>query len=144
VLAGWCRAVLVAEATFKSGSLITARLALDLGRDVLAVPGPVTSRSSEGTNELIARGARLVRGLPDVVGELLPEEVARLVLPREEGAPPGPTDPLLAGLAPGEAVPLEALAERSGLAPGALLARLVRLESEGRVRALAGGLWSPA
>lgn len=69
IISGLCLGVVVAEAPEKSGSLITAGLALDQGRDVYAVPGSVDSPASAGCNELIARGAKLVRDARDVLEE---------------------------------------------------------------------------
>ena len=141
ILAGWARAVLVVEATFKSGSLITARLALDMNRDVLAVPGPITSRLSEGTNELLARGARVLRGIPDVLAELRPDEQLLLAEPGASQEPADPADEVLAALPPGEARGVDEMAAATGLGAGALLARLITLEAAGHVAALHGGLW---
>lgn len=70
VISGLALACVVVEASRKSGALITARLALDQGREVLAVPGPVTSDLSQGTNYLIKQGAKLVETSEDVVSEL--------------------------------------------------------------------------
>ncbi|HRD01525.1 MAG TPA: DNA-processing protein DprA [Candidatus Saccharicenans sp.] len=70
VLSGLSLACLVVEAGAKSGALITARLALDQGREVMAVPGPVTSELSRGTNLLIKHGAKLVESAEDIVSEL--------------------------------------------------------------------------
>lgn len=135
ILAGWTRAVLVTEASLQSGSLITARLALEDGRDVLAVPGPITSPLSEGTNALIADGARLVQGLADVLDELgICTEQART-------RAAGPEDPVLAVLPRGEAIGLDDLAGTAGLEAGELLARLTGLEARGLVMGLPGGLW---
>ena len=136
ILAAWAPAVLVTEATERSGSLITARLALEAGRDVLAVPGPITSALSGGTNRLIADGARLVSGAGDVLDEL--------------GLAPEPDacddeadddDPLLGALPRGESVPLDTLAAATSIPAGDLLARLIQLEAQGRVQALPGGSW---
>jgi DNA processing protein len=72
VIAGLCSGVVVVEASRRSGSLITARLANDFGRDVFAVPGSVFSQTSLGTHELLRDGAILCRGAEDVLAELFP------------------------------------------------------------------------
>jgi len=72
VIAGLALGTVVVEAAERSGALITARLAGELGREVYAVPGNVSSAVSEGTNRLIQDGAKLVRGWEDVVAELAP------------------------------------------------------------------------
>jgi DNA processing protein len=72
IIAGISSGVVVVEASRRSGSLITARLAADFGRDVFAVPGSVFSETSAGTHELLRDGAILCRGVEDVFVELFP------------------------------------------------------------------------
>jgi DNA processing protein len=70
IVSGLSLGVLVTEAGVKSGSLITARLAVEQGREVFAVPGPIDSPYSEGTKELVNLGAKLVSTIRDIVDEL--------------------------------------------------------------------------
>lgn len=70
IIAGLARAVVIVEGTATSGSLITCRHALELGREVFAVPGPVTSPLTEASHQLIREGARLVRGAADLLADL--------------------------------------------------------------------------
>ena len=134
VIAGWVRGVVVVEAAAKSGALVTARCALDEGREVMAVPGHPSQPSAEGTNALLRDGAALVRGAADVAAEL------GLVMPVTEAAAGG-ADDLLAALRPDVPAGLDELQARSGRSPGELLARLAELELECRVRRLPGGLF---
>lgn len=143
LLAGWGNGVLIVEASFKSGSLITARLALEQNRDVFAVPGPVTSQLSEGTNDLLASGAVVLRGARDVVTGLRIDEqdlmLEGLVTSPPSAAPEA--DQVVAAMPEGRACSVDEMIESTGLGVGALLARLVALEATGRVQSLAGGLW---
>lgn len=71
IVSGLCLGVVVTEAAKNSGSMITARLAVEQGREVFAVPGPIDSLYSEGTKELINLGAKLVTNVSDIVDELV-------------------------------------------------------------------------
>ena len=134
ILAGLSRAVVVVEAAEKSGALVTARLALDAGREVLAVPGHPMDAWAAGTNALIKDGAGLVRDAADVLAEV---GLARQPVPR---AVP-PEDPLLRALPADEPVTLEELARKVATPLPTLLGRLTELELEGRIARLPGPLY---
>jgi len=135
IISGLSRAIVVVEANEKSGSLITARCALEQGRDVLAVPGNVLTGRNRGAHALLRDGAKIVESADDILEELgLCERTAGRM--SASGAPP---DPVLACLAPGEPCDLDAIAERSGLGTSALLPRLFELELQGAVARVGGG-----
>ena len=145
-IAGLALGVVVVEAAERSGALITASLAGDLGREVFAVPGRITSAASAGTNGLIQDGAKLVTGWQDVVSEL-PERWRRAVREAPAGEAVSAPDAasvegrVLALLAPDEARHIEALIARGGLDPARAGAALVSLELGGWAKQLAGQRW---
>jgi DNA processing protein len=136
IISGLSRGVLVVEAALNSGSLITARQALEQGREVMAIPGSIHSPLSKGSHALIKQGAKLVESAQDIL-----EELAWPVMPGTNIAS-GPvavkTEPLLQHLGH-DPVSIDLLAERSGLTVDALSAKLLTLELEGRVAQLPGG-----
>ena len=147
IIAGLAQGVLVVEAAARSGSLITARLALDQGREVWAVPGRVTDPACGGTLRLLKEGAGLVRDAADVLAELRPDLLAALARriggDRPAAAPEGPPDDpaarkVLAALAPDEPVHRDTLQARTALDASRLAAALLALELAGRVRQLPG------
>lgn len=138
ILAGLAFGVLVVEATERSGSLVTARFALETGREVFAVPHNLTSRTGVGPNLLIQKGAKLVLRVSDILEEL-PEE-ARNRLKRETPSrsgysPPPPLSPearrILALLRPDGPSTVDELCAGSGLSPGDLLPVLLELQLGG-------------
>jgi DNA processing protein len=133
IIVGCSRAVVVVEAGVRSGALTTARLALESGRDVMAVPGHPAYAGARGSNGLIRDGAPLVNDAADVLSELGMETTKRCARSRREER-----DPLLDLLAPGVPLTIDELGERVALNPPALLARLTELEMERKVRRLPG------
>ena len=132
IISGLSRAIVVIEAGEKSGSLITARCALEQGRDVLAVPGNVLSGRNRGAHALLRDGAKIVESADDILEELG-------LSARPAAAAAAPADPVLASLPAGEACDLDTIAERTGLHSSKLLPRLFDLELQGYVRRAGGG-----
>ena len=136
IIAGLTRGTLVVEAALRSGSLITARLASEAGRDVFAVPGSIQSPQSRGCHALIKQGAKLVETALDILEELQLPGAAATAAPQT--APVAQTgDSLLAALG-FDPVTLDALAARTGHPVAELNVRLLDLELEGHVARLPG------
>jgi DNA processing protein len=136
IISGLSRAIVVIEAGEKSGSLITARCALEQGREVLAVPGNVLSGRSRGAHALLRDGAKIVESADDILEELGMSVAGR---PKTGDRAASIQDPILACLTPGEPSDLDAIAERSGLTTARLLPRLFELELQGVVARIGGG-----
>ncbi len=148
LISGLTLGTLVVEATAHSGSLHTARHALEQGREVFAVPGRIDAPNSRGTNGLIKHGAKLVEEVEDIMAEF-PEAVRHAVTQRRSqiSAPPPPTSPapdldpdeahVLALLSP-EETHIDALIAASQLPPQVVASILVTLELRGCVRQLPG------
>lgn len=143
LISGLALGCLVVEAALESGSLTTARAALDQGREVFAIPGSIHSPLSKGCHALIKAGAKLVESADDVLSELS-ALLPRGALQRPPPSAPEPDaaldSPLLA-LMGDDPVDLEALRARSGWPAERISAELLRLELAGRVETLAGGLF---
>lgn len=143
VISGLALGVVVVEATRRSGSLITARLALEQNREVMAVPGNITSALSSGTNWLIKTGAKLVETWEDVVEELPPPLRERLLALKDEGraAPPelSPEEKeIFDGLKTDALTPIDEIVNTADVSVSEVLARLLSLELKGLVRQAPG------
>jgi DNA processing protein len=136
IISGLSRAVVVIEAGDKSGSLITARLALEQGREVLAVPGNVLTGRNRGGHGLLRDGAKIVESADDILEELGMARPASAAERRRGGRT---SDPVLDCMTAGEPSDLDAIAERTGLAPTRLLPRLFELELQGAIARVGGG-----
>jgi DNA processing protein len=152
IIAGMSLGVVVVEGRRDGGAMITARLAMESGREVFAIPGPAYSVASEGPHALICDGARLITGAGDVIEEL------GLLRPPPSGTPTGPSGPTeltganLEPLNPDEAAVLRALGHQPelldkvasvcGRPAAAVAAVLARLEVDGLVLRHAGGRFS--
>ncbi len=147
LMSGLARGVLVVEAASRSGSLITARLAGEQGREVMAVPGSIHNALARGCHRLIKDGAALIETIDDVLAALGVSGLASTVIPAPETNDSakitnGPLDSdeeiLLNALGFGPAG-LDRLVERTGMAASTVISKLQLLELEGRVESLAGG-----
>jgi DNA processing protein len=137
IISGLSRGTLVVEAALKSGSLITARMATDQGRDVFAIPGSIHATQSRGCHALIKQGAKLVESAEDVLEELHIGAQASGVRALAE-APPDTALVQALGLEP---CSLDALQARTGQNTASLQAELMALELDGHVVRMPGGLF---
>ncbi len=146
IIAGLTRGTLVVEAALRSGSLITARLAVEQGKEVFAIPGSIHSPQSRGGHSLIRQGAKLVESVQDILEELRFDGAAASSV-SGDGVDDGDfedddIDPsgLLRHLG-FDPVSLDALCARTGFSAAELQVRLLELELDGRVARLPGGLF---
>ncbi|HEX6202591.1 MAG TPA: DNA-processing protein DprA, partial [Thermoanaerobaculia bacterium] len=153
IIAALGRGTLVVQAAERSGSLVTARHALDLGRDVLAVPGSIFDRRSRGTHALLVDGASPATSPRDVLDVLFGPSQSDLLLAdagggrgavADVGRPAGVSGRVLAALPVGREVGVEELAAGLGLGIDRALSALLELELGGWVRRHAGAAYSRA
>src|SRR3954469_1724574 len=138
LISGLGRGCLVVEAAVASGSLITARAAADQGRDVFAIPGSIHSPLSKGCHALIKAGAKLVESADDVLSELSGFQPSGYAHTAQSSS--APSTGLLAVMGH-DPVDVDSLCARAGLTAEQVAAELLRLELDGRVAALPGGLY---
>jgi DNA processing protein len=142
IIAGLGLGCLVVEAAQRSGSLITARLAAESGREVFAIPGSIHSPLSRGCHQLIRQGAKLVESAQDILEELRWESTPpRAVSPAPTFAKPDDAAERVLTCLGDSPCALDTLSLRSGLTPADLLAMLLPMELAGRVAQLPGGLY---
>lgn len=149
LISGLSVGILVIEAALQSGSLITARLGVEQGREVFAIPGSIHNPLARGCHRLIREGAKLVETAQDILEELGPLLGAALrpgyqeqVQIQTSDTPGDTTDPeyqALLGCLGYDPLPIDSLIERTGLTVEAVSSMLLVLELQGRVTALSGG-----
>jgi DNA processing protein len=138
LISGLARGCLVVEAALASGSLITARAAADQGREVFAMPGSIHSPLAKGCHALIKSGAKLVESAEDVLAELSGFRASGYASTQE--AAPESDAGLLAHMGH-DPVDVDSLCSRAGMSAEQVSSELLRLELDGRVTALPGGLY---
>jgi DNA processing protein len=144
LISGLSRGCLVVEAAAASGSLITARAAADQGREVFAIPGSIHSPLSKGCHGLIKSGAKLVESAEDVLAELSgfrQSGSASTTARRLPGASRSTPDSALLALMGHDPVDVDSLCTRAGMSAEQVSSELLRLEIDGHVAALPGGLY---
>jgi DNA processing protein len=149
LISGLCAGIVVVEAAKRSGSLITARFALEQGREVFAVPGSPLDPRAEGANDLIKQGASLVTEAADVLAVLRPILGAAVELRAEEPEPPAPGAELgvaerarIVALLGPTPMPIDDLVRLSGSSPAVVRVVLLELELAGRLERHGGALVS--
>ena len=148
IISGLSVGTLVVEAASRSGSLITARLASEQGREVFAIPGSIHNPMARGCHRLLREGAKLVESAADILEELAP--LLKLELPAAEptadtAAAAPPEDPeyrLLLNSLDFAPTSVDSLVERTGLTPDVVSSMLLMLELQGHVEASPGGRYS--
>ena len=146
IISGLSQGTLVVEAALASGSLITARMAAEQGREVFAIPGSIHAPQSRGCHALIRQGAKLVESAQDVLEELKIPATTVPGLPHEGVNAPGAAasdeteNPVLAALGY-DPMGLDALIARTGMDASTLQVALLELELDGRIARLPGGLF---
>ena len=148
LISGLALGVIVTEATLKSGSLITARLALEQNREIFAVPGPVHHSLSKGPHLLIKQGAKLVEGVSDILEEIIPmldpefqgqlEKQQLTTKDNSHLSDLGPEERHVLKLIPLDPVSLDELISQSSYSPSEVMSILLSLEIKGLIKQVPG------
>lgn len=144
IISGLSKGVLVIEAALRSGSLVTARCALEQGREVFAIPGPLGSPGSEGPHWLVKQGATLVTAPEEIMENLqyglhwLPDEPEKSLYSSDQEGAALPFPELLANVGD-EVTPVDVVAERAGQPVPEVVAQLLELELAGWIAVVPGG-----
>ncbi len=148
IISGMSLGVVIVEATQRSGSLITARLALEQGREVFAVPGSVESFKSSGTHSLIKQGAKLVEHAQDILEELHWEEASQQANPGpkmetvERGPSLSPKEKQIWDLLSNGPLHVDQMVRQGGMGISPLLSLLLEMEIKGLIQQLPGKFFS--
>ena len=137
IIAGLSKGVLVIEAAEKSGSLITARLAAEYGRSVMAIPGSIFSEDCKGTNSLIKQGARLVDSIDDILTECFPD----VKLIEKKPIDMNSAEDYIYSIVGPQKIHIDEVIEKSKMAAKEVMAILTLLEMKDAVREVAGGFY---
>ena len=141
IVAGWGSGVLIVEAGFGSGALITATQAIDQGRNVYAVPGQIDLPSAAGSNRLIQQGAKLVTSAADILDDLnvlIPRGQPELPIPQDRTATLKPDEKLVYNAIGENETPIDTIISRSNLPSGRVSSTLLLLEMKRLVKQLPG------
>ena len=141
IISGLCRGVIVVEGKEKSGALITADFALEQGRDVFAVPGPINSKTSAGPNNLIKQGAKLITGIEDILEEYYDINRTLGTLRQDRLLLLDDNEKLVLEQLAHESLHFDELIQGSGLEIGTLSTILFKLEFEGIIKSLPGNYY---
>jgi DNA processing protein len=148
IISGLSTGLLVVEAALQSGSLISARMAMEQGREVFAIPGSIHNPLARGCHALIRQGAKLVETAADILEELAPQLSINTIVPeplstaREAAAEMSDEQSHLLAIMGYEAISVDDMVERSGLTAEEVSSMLLLLELQGLIEASPGGLYN--
>jgi DNA processing protein len=137
IIAGLSKGILVIEASKRSGSLITARLALEYGREVMAIPGSIFNEDYKGANTLIKEGAKLIDGIEDIITSCFP----RLELKKEQGIDMDKDEDYIYSIIGFDKIHVDEVIEKSKMETKNVMAILTRLEMKEAIGSAPGGFY---